>query len=159
MKLARKKLEESAMKKRELIDQLYQLVQAEADKENAYFDVKINGENPKKSRIIANRPGIELFATELMMETEMMFDTSFGTNHGNYSEPLIHVGKWNKRKTTIQFSDLELIDINTYENSFLHNSARSFNDGFFSSFGLIFKLCVYVLALFGVIAVYQFIAA
>lgn len=155
MKTSKKHLEPVTLKKRKLIEELYQLIQSEADKPNAFFDVQIDKESPKNSRIVANRPGVELFATELMMETEIMFDESYAPGHGNYSEP-ISVGKWCKRKANVHFTDLELTDITKYQNSFDHNEVSSFNRGFFSSFSIYFKLIIYVLALFGAVAVFKF---
>lgn len=146
------------MKKRELIEELYQLIQSEADKPNAFFDVQISKESPKKSRIIANRPGVELFASELMMETEIMFDETYSPDHENYTEP-ISVGKWCRRKANVHFTDLELTDINLYQNSMVHNEVRSFDSGFYSSFYVFFKLIIYVLALFGAVAVFKFFTA
>lgn len=155
MKTSKKHLEPVAMKKRELIEELYQLIQSEADKPNAFFDVQISKESPKKSRIIANRPGIELFATELMMEAENMFDETYGPDHGNYSEP-ISVGKWCRRKAKVRFTELELTDIDLYQNSLYHNEARSFRSGCFASISVYFILLVYILALFGAVAVIKF---
>jgi hypothetical protein len=56
----------------------------------------------------------------------------------------------------VRLTELELTDINLYQNSLYHNEAQSFRSGCFTSISVYFFLLVYVLALFGALAVFKF---
>lgn len=154
MTLKSKNRESVTEEKREHLEELYRLISANSDRKNAFFDVKINKENPKDSKIIANRPGVELFAIELMKEMEEHYDES--TDVPLFEVLPISVGKWCKKKAKTHFTELEVKDFYNYRNSLSTNDSRSFWDGLFSSLYVYSRIAIYILALFGGVAVLRF---
>lgn len=153
MKIKQKDLDPAALKKRDLIEELYALVRAGFDEKKAFYDVKINEDNPRKSAIIANRPGVELLATEMMIMTENYFDDFDDTRD---SFEYLETGKRSVKKATVRFSKLEIIEYNAYSNAMRHNEAMNFNNGFTSTFWVIISFVVGLLALFGAVSVISF---
>jgi len=149
-----KKIKElKAEEKREYLEELTSIINKTSDKKHAYFDVQINSDDPRQSRIIANRPGVELFAIELLMEMETHYDESADVQ---YEVLPVQLGSWHKKKGKVYFTELEIVDYFKYKNTLKTNHSRAFWDGLYNSAYVYFKIALYVLALFGLIAVLRF---
>ncbi|MFK7786331.1 MAG: hypothetical protein AB8B56_14520 [Crocinitomicaceae bacterium] len=153
MKIKKQDLDPIATKKRELIEQLYHLIHENADEKKAFYDVVINEDKPQKSTIIANRPGAELFASELLLRIEYNFDDWDDIRD---SFEYIEAGKKSKRKAKIRFSKLEVIEFEAYKNTRQHDAANAFNNSFSNIFWWITTFVVGLLTLFGGISVLTF---
>ena len=140
--------------KRELIEQLKIVVCTDEHHSEAFFDIQINRDDPKKSRIVANRPGLEAFATDLLSESEDFFSDVYSME--SYLDSTVLLAKESKKRSKIAFSEIEFVEIMKFQDALVDSQNRKEKEGFRTSLWFYFRLIVYVFALFGAFAVCQF---